>query len=120
MITLIIIMIIVFTILLSQNQNERGKYKRKISRIKSTNSDQFFDQYFIEPKNFYIKIFNTVPCVAYIGNVDISKIFDLVKTNKYGKAIEVFQRIYHDWDNDKIRFSKTLFVLENKIVIKSF
>jgi hypothetical protein len=59
-----------------------------------------------------------VPCAAYIGNVDINKLFDLVKTNKYGKVVEVFQRIYHDWDNDKIRFSKTLFVLGNKIVIR--
>jgi len=116
--TLISIVIIVFTILLSRNKTTWWKYNRRISKIKSNNSDQFFDQYFIEPKTFYIKIFNTVPCVAYISNVNINKLFDLVNTNKYGKVLEVFQRIYHDWDNDTIRFSKTLFVLENKVVIR--
>ncbi len=115
---IISIAIIVFIILVSRDQKNRWKYKRKISKIKSKNSEQFFDQYFIEPKKFYTTIFNTVPCIAYIGNVDINKLFDLVNTNKYGKVLETFQRIYHDWDDDKIRFSKTLFVLENKIVIR--
>lgn len=112
------IVLIVLVILLSPNKNDKWKYKRRISGMKSNNSDQFFDQYFIEPKNFYIRIFNTIPCVAYIGNVDINKLFDLVKSGKYGKVTETFQRIYHDWDSDRIRFSKTLFVLENKIVIR--
>lgn len=116
--SIISIAIRVFIILLSRDQKDKWKYKRKISKIKSKNSEQFFDQYFIEPKNFYTAIFNTVPCIAYIGNVDINKLFDLVNTNKYGKVLETFQRIYHDWDDDKIRFSKTLFVLENKIVIR--
>ena len=32
--------------------------------------------------------------------------------------LESFQRIYHNWDDDTVRFSKTLFVLENKIIIR--
>src|ERR1700759_3572855 len=108
----------IIAILMARSSINKTIVKLRCRRIKSQNSGQFFDQYFIEPRSFYTRIFNTIPCVAYIGNVDINKLFDLVKTNKYSKVVEVFQRIYHDWDNDKICFSKTLFVLENKIVIR--
>ncbi|HEY5371877.1 MAG TPA: AAA family ATPase [Hanamia sp.] len=90
----------------------------KIKRRKSENSNDLFDQHFIEPKVFFMKLFNVVPCVAYIGNVDTKKIFDLIQDGKYGKVKDVYQRIYHDWEDDKIYFSKTIFVIENKIMVK--
>src|SRR5665213_3558093 len=86
--------------------------------FKSKNNGQLFDQYFIEAKVFYMKLFNVVPCVAYIGNVDTKKIFELIQGEKYGKVKEVYQRIYHDWEDDRICFSKTIFVIENKLMVK--
>lgn len=86
--------------------------------FKSKNNGQLFDQYFIEAKVFYMKLFNVVPCVAYIGNVDTKKIFELIQGGKYGKVKEVYQRIYHDWEDDRICFSKTIFVIENKLMVK--
>lgn len=94
------------------------KIKGKRTRLKSKNNDQLFDQYFIEAKIFYMKLFNLVPCVAYIGNVDTKKIFGLIRDEKYGKVKELYQRIYHDWEDDKIYFSKTIFVIENKLMVK--
>ncbi len=116
--SIISIVIIICIVSILHNYKSKWKYRLKISKIKAGNTAQFFDNYFIEPRYFYTVVFNTVPCVAYIGNVDINKLFDLVKTNKYGNVLESFQRIYHNWDDDTVRFSKTLFVLENKIVIR--
>ena len=86
--------------------------------FKSKNNDQLFDQYFIEAKVFYMKLFKVVPCVAYIGNVDTKKIFELIQHGKYGKVKDAYQRIYHDWEDDRICFSKTIFVIENKLMVK--
>ncbi|MEO6637977.1 MAG: AAA family ATPase [Ginsengibacter sp.] len=86
--------------------------------FKSKNNDQLFDQSFIEVKAFYVKLFNAAPSVAYIENVDTKKIFELIQDGKYGKVKDVYQRIYHDWDDDKVKFSKTIFVIENKLMIK--
>ncbi len=94
------------------------KIKNRKAAFKSKNSDQFFDQNFIEAKTFYVKLFNTVPCIAYIGSVDTKKIFELINGGKYGKVKDVYQRIYHDWEDDKIRFSKTIFVIENKLMVE--
>jgi hypothetical protein len=116
--SIISIVIIICIVSILHNYKSKWKYRLKISKIKAGNTAQFFDNYFIEPRYFYTVVFNTVPCVAYIGNVDINKLFDLVKTNKYGNVLESFQRIYHNWDDDTVHFSRTFFVLENKIVIR--
>lgn len=87
-------------------------------KFKTKNNQQLFDEYFIEPRAFYMKEFNALPCIAYIGNVDTSKIFKLVKENKYGKVKDVYQRNYYSWDDNKILFSKTMFVLEGKMIIR--
>ena len=94
----------------------KGRLQKQVLKFK--NNEQLFDEHFIEPKAFYIKLFRAVPCVAYIGNVDTKKIFELANEGKYGKVKDVYQRIYHDWDDDKVRFSKTIFVIENKLMIK--
>ena len=94
------------------------KIKSGKLKLKTKNTNELFDQYFIEAKIFYAKMFNTVPCVAYINNVDTAKIFELVNGNKYAKVQETLQRIYHDYDDDAIHFSKTIFVLENKVMVK--
>ena len=90
----------------------------KIKRRKSENSNDLFDQHFIEPKVFFMKLFHVVPCVAYTGNVNTKKIFELIQDGKYGKVKDVYQRIYHDWEDDKICFSKTIFVIENNVMVK--
>jgi|GEM_PF-2935344 len=93
------------------------KIKRR-NPFKSKNNDQLFDQYFIEAKVFYMKLFKVVPCVAYIGNVDTKNIFELIQDGKCGKVKDVYQRIYHDWENDRICFSKTIFVIEKNLMVK--
>jgi len=92
--------------------------KKNKTTFKSKNNDQLFDQNFIEAKNFYTKLFNTVPCIAYIGNVDTKKIFELINSGTYGKVKDMYQRIYHDWEDDKIRFLKTIFIIENKLMVE--
>jgi len=92
--------------------------KNKMPKFKSKGSSSIFDQWFIEAKAFYIKMFNMAPCVAYIGNVDTTKIFDIIKKENYGKVVDIYQRIYHSWHDDKVFFDKTIFILENKVMVK--
>ncbi len=115
---IIIAIILIRLVLSSSGLFEMIKTKKRSFRIKTKKNDQLFDQYFIEPRSFYVKVFKTVPCVAFIRNVDTQKIFEKIKSETYGKVKEVYQRIYHSWDNDKIFFDKTIFILENKMMIK--
>ena len=94
------------------------KIKPRSFSIKTKKNEAIFDQYFIDPKNLYTKVFKTVPCIAYISNVDTKKIFELINSNTYSTVKDVYQRIYHDWDDDKILFSNTIFILEKKMIVK--
>jgi hypothetical protein len=114
---IMIIILILFTVRYSGLLKLIKVESRKL-QIKSKNSNDIFDQRFIEAKAFYMKLFNTAPCVAYIGNVDTKKIFELINVNRYGKVRHVYQRIYHCWDDDKILFDKTIFILKNKMMVK--
>jgi hypothetical protein len=114
-------MMIIILLLLALRNSDLFKMiniKNRKAVFNSKNSDQFFDQTFIEAKTFYVNLFNKVPCIAYIGNVDTKKIFELIGSGKYGKVKDVYQRIFHDWDDDTIHFSKTIFVVENNLMVE--
>jgi len=89
--------------------------KQKFKKHKGTG---LFDEYFIEPKAFYLKEFGTVPCVHFISLVDVTKIFALINSNKYGKVQNVYQRNYYNWQMERIEFSKTLFKLQNRVLVR--
>ena len=74
-------------------RNLLQQMKQKLKRNKGTG---LFDEYFIEPKAFYLKEFGTVPCVHFISLVDANKIFALIRANKYGKVQSVYQRNYYN------------------------
>jgi hypothetical protein len=80
--------------------------------------EALFETHFIETKTFYLKEFKTIPCIAYIGNVDVTKVFKEINSGKYGKVLAIYQRNYYNWQAEKIEFSKTIFKLENKIMVR--
>jgi hypothetical protein len=86
--------------------------------LKKQRPTGLFDDHFIEVKAFYFKEFKTAPCISYIGNVDTSKIFGLIKESKYGKVKATYQRNYYNWQQERIEFSKTIFKLENNMMIR--
>lgn len=89
----------------------RHKFKRK-------QSDEMFDHYFIEPKVYYLKTFNSLPCIAFIDDLEISKVMDVINTAKYGKLLSKYQRCYYDWDDERIEISRQLVELEAKVLMK--
>lgn len=94
------------------------KWKKLLASFRKAKQNELFDQYFIEPKNYYLKEFRCLPNIAFIGNIDAGKIFKIVESNKYGKVEDVYQRNYYNWQQERVEFSKTIFKLSNKIVVK--
>lgn len=84
--------------------------------INKTNTD-LFDNYFIDGKKFYFKEYKSVPCVAFIRDINSEKIFELVNNNEYGKVIATYQRNYYNWQNERIEFGRTVFKLSNNMIV---
>ena len=92
-------------------QQVSGQFKkRKTGRI--------FDEHFIEAKAFYLAEFKKLPCIVFIGNIDSAKVFELIKSKKFGQPGATYQRNWYNWQLGRLEFSKTIIKLENKMLIR--
>jgi hypothetical protein len=79
---------------------------------------QIFDNNYIEVKAFYLQEFGIVPSVTYINNLDVAKAYEYVNSEFAGKVIAVYQNNYYSWQQEELEFSKTIFKLENRVMIE--
>src|SRR6476661_8255555 len=77
-----------------------------------------FNGHFVDAKTFYVLQFNAIPCVTFIGDMDVTKVFAYI-TEKYSAVIAAaYQHSYFDHNDKKIYFNNTIFVLQNKRMIE--
>ncbi|MES2775337.1 MAG: AAA family ATPase [Bacteroidota bacterium] len=95
-------------------QNRWHQIQRAFRRPKPFS---LFNENFIEAKSFYLKQFKSVPCISYIDDIETDKIFELVNGGKYGSVKAIYQRNYHNWQHDRVEFSKTLFKLDGDLLV---
>lgn len=92
--------------------------KRKLQQLTGKRTPGIFEHHYLEAKSFYMYRFKTIPCTTYVDDIDISRAFEYMDKN-YGNRIEdVYQACYYDWEQSKQVFSKTIFVLNHKIMIE--
>lgn len=75
------------------------------------NAGVLFNNHYIEAEVFYVSRFNQMPCVSFIGELDVTRAYAYV-SELYKKEIEhVYQHSYFDHKEQKVFFNTTLFVL---------
>src|SRR5829696_1362791 len=77
-----------------------------------------FDVNYIDAKTFYLQEFGRLPCISYVNNLDVSKAFDYINDGHAGVVVSMYQRSYYNWQDKKLEFSKTLFKLDNMMMIE--
>lgn len=94
-------------------------YRRLIRQINKQDNKQtqLFDSYFVEPKALYLKEFNKVPAIAFIGNINAEAVLTMINEKQFGEPIATYQRNYYNWQAERIEFTKTLVVLEKRMMI---
>ncbi len=80
--------------------------------------NNFFESNYIEVKAFYVKEFNETPCISYIGDLDTGKAFSYIDAGNAGEVLAIYQRNFYNWQKNHQEFSKTIFKIENKILIE--
>ena len=96
----------------------RQIWQRLQVNMGNTDSTALFDDYFIESKTFYVREFGKIPSIAFIGNIDTTKVIDLINENRYGKIKAIYRRNYYSWEKDQIEASKILVKLSGNLMIK--
>ena len=96
----------------------KRRYKMKLNflrRIKVL--DLLFNGHFIEVKAFYVLQFDKVPCVCFIGDIDVTKAYAHITEVFNCEIVLVYQHMYFDHDEQKTFFNNTVFVLtQNRMI----
>jgi hypothetical protein len=77
-----------------------------------------FMGHYVDPKAFYVMLFNELPCVSYIGELDTSKAFEYITNGYKSQLKDVYQHNYFDHDKQQFFFNNNLFVLNEKRMIE--
>jgi hypothetical protein len=81
-------------------------------------SGQMFNGHFIDVKAFYVAQFNKVPCVTFIGDMDVSKTFAFIGETYYRDIKATYQHAYFNHDDQKVYFNNTIIVLSFERMIE--
>jgi hypothetical protein len=85
--------------------NEGGK-QCLIFLKKYKSAAKYLMVHFIDIKGFYVARFNKVPCVTFIGDMDVSKAFAFVNETYYKAVKATYQHSYFNHDEQKDLFQK--------------
>jgi hypothetical protein len=84
-------------------------FNRKIKEVNA-----LFMGHYVDVKVLYTMLYDELPCVNFIGELDTSKAMDFInKQFKYGVK-EIYQHSFFDHDKQELFFNNTIFVLNGK------
>lgn len=116
----ILLIILLSIYLLAWLLSNMPSWYRRLTRLISKQGNkntQLFDSYFVEPKAFYLREFNKVPAMAFIGSINTDAVLTMINEKQFGEPVAVYQRNYYNWKAERIEFTKTLVVLEKRMII---
>ncbi len=100
------------------NPSIKAYIKRKYRNLTGKRTANIFEHNYLDSRAFYLYRFKTVPCATIVDDVDVTKAFQYIQQN-YGNSIQdIYQSCYYNRQNNKQEFNKTVFVLNNKVIIE--
>jgi hypothetical protein len=92
--------------------------KRQYRRLTEKRIAAIFENNYLESKSFYMYRFRAIPCTSCVDDIDVTKAFEYIKIYHEKLIADIYQACYFNWEESKQQFSKTVFVLTNKIMIE--
>jgi len=77
-----------------------------------------FNGHFIDSKTLYVLRFNSIPCVTFISEMDVTKVFAYVNETFKAVIVAVYQHNYFDHNDRKVYFNNSIFVLQDRRMIE--
>lgn len=81
---------------------------------------RIFENHYLEGKAFYMYRFRNIPCMTFIDDIDISEAFKHIDSQFKDKIVDIYQACFFNRQVDQHQFSKTFFVLSNKMIIELY
>jgi hypothetical protein len=97
----------------------KRRYKMNLRFRRNINSfNMLFNGHYIDVKALYILRTGNIPCISFIGEIDVTKAFAYIKENFGADVKQTYQHSYFDHDNRKTYFNNTIFIMSNKRMIE--
>lgn len=77
-----------------------------------------FNGHFIEVKALYAMQFDAVPCVTFIGELDVTKAYAFINEQMKGSIVQVYQHSYFGHQEQQMFFNNTILVLRDNRMIE--
>lgn len=91
---------------------------RKILDRRQYNIQGLFSDHFVEVKAFYVAHYNKVPCVTFIGELDITPAFAFLRQKLEQETVNIFQHSFYDHTEQKMFFNNSILVLRDNRMIE--
>jgi hypothetical protein len=96
----------------------KERYKMKLNFTRRIKNVQLFSGHYIDAKALYVLYFDRIPCVCFIGNVDVNSATDYIKKKFSAEIVAVYQHAYFDHGMQEALFNNALFVLAGNRIIE--
>ncbi len=92
--------------------------EKLIQRRRLVKNANIFENQYIETKLFYVNRFRKIPSITFVDDIDITKAFAYIRDNNKDRIVEIFQTCFYNREEGVQQFTKTIFVLKNKVLIE--
>ena len=79
---------------------------------------ELFNGHFVDVKALYVSTFNKIPCLTFIGDIDITKAFAFVNETYTADIKRTYQHSYFNHDDKTVYFNNAIVVLNFERVIE--
>ncbi|MBC7935256.1 MAG: AAA family ATPase [Rhizobacter sp.] len=90
--------------------------KQKFKKRKKPIS--FFEHEYLESKGFYAFLFNKVPVISYINDVDITAAFAYINDNRKNDIVNIYQYLHYNRKEERQEFTRTFFEMKNGMLVE--
>lgn len=90
----------------------------KLFEQKILNANYLFDDYYLNAKSLYVQLYEGLPNVSFIGQVDGEKSFDALKEKLGKRIVGIFQYQCYHRKKKAFQFNATLLVLDSQCVVE--
>jgi len=77
-----------------------------------------FNGHFVDAKALYVARFNKIPCLTFIGDMDVSKAFAFIAETYARDVSGIYQHSYFNHDDGEVYFNNCIVVLNHKRMIE--
>src|SRR5690242_10795973 len=96
-----------------KTNNMDNLYNQKV-----INTNNVFDDHFLDARMLYLYCFNALPSLNYIGRIDGEKAFSAFRKEFAGKIKATHQYRWYQSKKKVYRFDRTLLILDNESLVE--